>query len=547
MRWAKKKTVTIKGSDTMVLIGQRWAEKYMQAFPTETIQINGGGSGTGFAALLNGSTDICQASRPIKDKERQGIKDKFQYEVTEIPVLKDGIAIYVHSSNPIQSITMNQLEAIYTGGIKNWKELGGADNQILVYGRENSSGTYEFFKEHVLLGKDFANYVQTLSGTAAILNSVSKDKFSIGYGGVAYASGDQSEIKLLPVKGREENSQPMLPTSENVEKNTYPISRDLYFYIVGKPSEKVQKFVDWVLSEEGQAHAAENLSRRIITGVASVAIFAIAFIFIFIFSEAKEVFFNSNVRGEVFATIGSDNWQPVSDRPKYGILPLLIGTLKTTFIAMLIAIPISVLAAIYSACIAPSHIREILKPAIELLAGIPSVVIGFFALAVIATVVQNITGATFRLNAFVGGIAISLTAIPIIFTLSEEALTAVPKSLWEASYALGATRWESIIKIAVPTSLSGIFAGILLGMGRAIGETLIVIMATGNASINSWSFFDSTRTLTATIGAEMADVVYGSTHYQMLFFIGVILFLFTFALKAVSEFIIKEKFEKKNT
>jgi len=228
-------------------------------------------------------------------------------------------------------------------------------------------------------------------------------------------------------------------------------------------------------------------------------------------------------------------WQPVSNVPKYNLLPLIVGTLKTTIIAILFGAPLAILAAILSSEFAPRWLREIIKPTIELLAGIPSVVLGFFALMVLATWLQEMLGLRIRLNALNAGIALGLAVIPIIFTVAEDALTTVPKSYREASLALGANRWETAIKIVVPAALPGIFAGVVLGFGRAVGETMIVLMASGNAATTTWSFTDSVRTLSATVAAELGEVVFGSPHYRVLFLIGVLLFVFTFAVNLCGE------------
>lgn len=238
-------------------------------------------------------------------------------------------------------------------------------------------------------------------------------------------------------------------------------------------------------------------------------------------------------------TLLSKTWMPVSDNPRYGLWPLFLGTLKVTLVALLFAAPISILAAIYTAMFAKPRIREIIKPVIELLAGFPSVVIGFFALMVMATVLQNIFGYASRLNAFVGGIAMGLAAIPIIYTLTEDALTAIPKTFTEASLGLGASRRQTAFYVILPAAVPGIFAAVVLGLGRIFGETMIALMATGNAAMISINPFDSVRTLSATIGAEMAEVVFGDTHYNVLFLIGSLLFIFTFTLNALAEFYFK--------
>jgi phosphate transport system permease protein len=232
------------------------------------------------------------------------------------------------------------------------------------------------------------------------------------------------------------------------------------------------------------------------------------------------------------------SWQPVSKEPKYSLMPLLQGTLKVTIIAMLFSIPVALGAAVFTAEFASRWTREIIKPVIEMLAGFPSVVLGFFALIVMASWIQDLFNFDFRLNAIIAGLALSLAVVPIIYTVCEDALSSVPRKLREASWALGATRAETTMRVVLPAAMPGIFAGIVLGFGRAIGETMIVLMASGNASISSWLFSDSTRTLPATIAAELAEVVFGSPHYRVLFFIGLLLFLITFVLNSTGSWVI---------
>jgi phosphate transport system permease protein len=231
-------------------------------------------------------------------------------------------------------------------------------------------------------------------------------------------------------------------------------------------------------------------------------------------------------------------WQPVGDIPKYSMIPLFVGTLKVTLVAMSVAVPVGVAAAIFTSEFAPPRLKEVLKPVIELLAGIPSVVLGFFALMVLATWLQDGFGFTSRLNAVTAGLALALTIIPVVFTVSEDALTAVPRAYREASLALGATRWETAFRVVLPAAAPGVLAAVVLGFGRAIGETMIVLMASGNAAQTTWSFGDSIRTLPATIAAEMGEVVFGGGHYAVLFFIGIELFVFTFALNSLASVIV---------
>ncbi|MBK7106085.1 MAG: PstS family phosphate ABC transporter substrate-binding protein [Ignavibacteriae bacterium] len=257
----EKTIVSVKGSDTMVNLSQKWAETYMKKNPNASIQVTGGGSGTGVAALLNGTMDIANSSRELKEKEYEIAKSK-SITPKEFKVALDGIAVIVNTTNPINELTIAQVRDIFIGKYLNWKELSGSDSPIVLYGRENSSGTYEFFKEHVL-GKDergetrdFANNTQVLQGTAALGEAVAHDLKGIGYGGVGYFAA-RTDVKILKIKA-DEQALAIAPAQdgkvnyEAIWNGTYSISRYLYCYTNGTPDKKVQDFMDFILSKEGQ-------------------------------------------------------------------------------------------------------------------------------------------------------------------------------------------------------------------------------------------------------------------------------------------------------
>jgi phosphate transport system substrate-binding protein len=240
--------LTVKGSDTMVILAQKWAEVYMGTHAGQKIQVTGGGSGTGFAALQNQSTDLCDASRKIKASEIEACIKAFGKRPLEYKVAIDGLSVYVNASNPVTELSLEQLEQIFTGKIKNWQGVGGPDTPIALYSRENSSGTYEFFKEHVLKGKDFAARAQTMPGTAAVLQAVAKDPNGIGYGGAAYGAG----AKHLLVKASD-SSPAIDPTEENVIGQKYPIWRYLYIYVnPALDKGDVAAYLSWIRSDDGQ-------------------------------------------------------------------------------------------------------------------------------------------------------------------------------------------------------------------------------------------------------------------------------------------------------
>jgi phosphate transport system permease protein len=287
---------------------------------------------------------------------------------------------------------------------------------------------------------------------------------------------------------------------------------------------------------------SDRIAGIVIRGSALLAILSLILIFIFIGKEALPIFTSAEIRQEAnidklfmpqparSGAAAEYTWQPVSELPKYSLLPLFIGTLKATFIATLIAIPLAVLAALYTAEFAPSWARETIKPAIELLAGIPSVVVGFFCLMVLAGWLHSTFGWTFRLNAVTAGIGLSLAVIPIVYTVCEDAFTSVPQTYREGSIAMGASSWQTASRVVLPAAMPGVLAACVLGFGRAIGETMIVLMASGNAAVLTWSLTDSIRTFSATIAAELGEVVVGSAHYHVLFFVGAFLFLITFVI-----------------
>lgn len=240
--------ITVKGSDTLVILAQKWAEVYMSKNPETKIQVTGGGSGTGFAALQNKTTDLANASRKIKSAEVASCVKAFGKRPTEYAVALDGLSVYVSESNPVKELSVEQLEGIFTGRIRNWKEVGGNDAPIVLYSRENSSGTYEFFKEHVLKGKDFAANAQTMQGTSVLLQAVAREKNGIGYGGAAYGAG----AKHIKVK-KDASSPAVEPSEETVLNRAYPIWRYLYVYVNPDLDKgEVAKYLGWIRSDEGQ-------------------------------------------------------------------------------------------------------------------------------------------------------------------------------------------------------------------------------------------------------------------------------------------------------
>ena len=289
-----------------------------------------------------------------------------------------------------------------------------------------------------------------------------------------------------------------------------------------------------------------------LNGVA--ALIFIILIFIFLFKEGFRALEHIGLLDFLYssrtAADGTVNtiyeWYPTSDEPRFSLIPLILGTLMTAIPATILSTIFGVAAGIYLSEVANPKWKEFLKPLIELFAGIPTVVIGFIMLVIGASFFNDLLHPDNRLNAFVASIGLSFVIIPVIASLTEDALHSIPNDLRMASYGLGATKWQTISKVILPAAFSGVSASIILGFGRAIGETMIVLMAAGNASNITSNIFLSVRTMTATIAAEMGEVSQGSDHYYSLFFIGIVLFTITFFLNLIAEMIIS-KMRKKNT
>lgn len=248
---ASDKPLTIKGSDTMVILTQRLAEEYMKSHRGATVQVNGGGSGTGIAALINGTIDMAMASRPMSEKEKRQAAKNRGAEVIEHPIALDALAVFVNASNPVQQLTIAQIREIFQGKVKNWSEVGGPNAPIILYGRESSSGTYDYFREHVLEKGDFAPAVQTLQGTAAIINAVGQDRNAIGYGGIAYAT------TVRPLAIATEGGAAVPPNEQTVADGSYPLSRHLFFYYAANAPDRVTRFARWSVTPEAQSLVTE--------------------------------------------------------------------------------------------------------------------------------------------------------------------------------------------------------------------------------------------------------------------------------------------------
>ena len=277
----------------------------------------------------------------------------------------------------------------------------------------------------------------------------------------------------------------------------------------------------------------ERLIRFTFFGLALASIVTLGLILVFLFVEGIPIFSKVLPQDFVFGKY----WYPTDDPPAFGIFALIVGSLAVTGVASAISIPLGVLTALYLAEVASARVREWVKPMVELLAALPSVVIGFFGMVVVAPFLQEAFGVATGLNLFNAALMLAFMSIPTICSLSEDAVFSVPQELKEASLALGATHWETIWRVTVPASISGISTAVILGMSRAIGETMVVLMVAGGAAMVPGSIFDPVRPLPASIAAEMAEAPFRGDHYYALFATGIVLFLFTMAFNLVADYI----------
>jgi phosphate transport system permease protein len=275
----------------------------------------------------------------------------------------------------------------------------------------------------------------------------------------------------------------------------------------------------------------ERLIHKIFFGIAFVSIFTLFLIFLFLMMEGLPLFKDVSIKDFIFGNY----WYPTSDPPEFGVFPLILASVAVTAVSALVSIPLGVMTAFYLAEIASNKVREFVKPVVELLASLPSVVIGFFGMVIVAPFLQDVFDVATGLNLFNAAMMLAFMSVPTICSISEDAIYSVPTELKEASFALGATHFETIQKVVLPASLSGISTGVILGMSRAIGETMVVLMVAGGAAMIPGSLFDPVRPMPASIAAEMAEAPFRGDHYYALFATAIVLFLFTFCFNLIAD------------
>ena len=269
----------------------------------------------------------------------------------------------------------------------------------------------------------------------------------------------------------------------------------------------------------------------LVTGL--TCLFILFLIMLFLFTEGLPLLKEVSIADFLLGT----QWYPTSANPRFGVLPLIVASVAVTLLASVIAVPLSLAIAVYLSELAPPRVREVVKPVVEIIASIPSVIIGFFGMVVVAPFLQEKLGLDTGLNLFNAALMLAFMAVPTIASISEDAISSVPVSLREGSYALGANRWQTIFHITIPAALSGIWTAVILGISRVIGETMVVLMIAGGATVMPKSIFDPVRPLTSDIAAEMAEAPVGGSHYHALFAIGIILFIITFGFNLVADYL----------
>ena len=353
------------------------------------------------------------------------------------PSIEKGYSLYLNAQNPVEDLDILEIKHIFDSDIVNWKEVGGTDQEIMIFRFDD------------------------------IFNMYSEDELG-------------EDFSLLPDKLSE--------------------------VITGNPN---------IIAYLPQSYAPLNM-------------------------EGIKVLANKDISISDF--FGGQEWMPTATpSPLFGLLPLILGTLLVSFVAILIALPLGLGVAIYLSELAGETTRKWMKPTIELLAGIPSVVYGFFGLVVLVPIVQKSFDLPVGETALSGSLILAIMALPTIITVAEDAMRNTPKAMREASLALGATHWQTIYKVVIPYAASGISAAVVLGVGRAIGETMAVLMVTGNAAVIPHTLFEPVRTIPASIAAELGETAAGSAHYQALFLLGCILFIITMFISIIAESLSKNQ------
>ena len=481
-------TVNTNGSTSMESVMGYLIEGFKEVQPGITVSYTGSGSSAGVTGAQDGTCDIGLASRDLKDDET-GVK--------AITVAKDGIAIIVNPNNPVADLSVEQIAQLATGEITNWADVGGTDGQVVFMGREAGSGTRDGF-ESITGTKDACKYQNELTSTGEVIAAVASNPNAIGY---ASLSAVDETVKAITVGGVE-------PTEETVLDGSYAIQRNFNFIVSDSTplSEAAQAFVDFATPAD-----ASDLIAGAGDQVGGIGL--VDFLF-------------------------GTEWASTAAEPKFGILPFILTSIYGTAGAIVLGVPVGFMTAVFLAKVAPPRLASLVRPAVDLLAGIPSVVYGLIGMMVLVPAVRVAFHLPDGASLFCAILVLAVMILPSIISVSETALKAVPKEYEEASLALGATHIETVFRVSVPAASSGIAASIVLGIGRAIGEAMAVIMVAGNVA-NMPGLFQSVRFLTTAVSSEMAYA--SGLQRQALFSIALVLFLFIMLINIVLNTLLKRK------
>lgn len=580
---------------TIRLGGEGGEVLFLERYETNEINLTINGTSAGLAAFCAGEVDIAAASRPIIAEETSACEANAVSPIA-YAIATDALAVVVNPANTlVQEATIEELALIF-GSAEQWSDIRPEwpHEPIMRFMPGIDSGTLDYFVEAVFAGDETAllgadairissREIISSEDDNQLVRGVSENPYAVSFFGYAYYLQNQDTLKALSING-------INPSAETVADNSYPLSRPLFLYSSAQALEKTQvsAFLDYLLlnaegfvstvgyfpssaasSSLGTNSAIESLAGNItIAGSSTIApiisaardnFYAAGFMPIAYVQRGFEdsiakAHISSNIetgsRVSLFEFFTGTVWQPAIG--EFGISPLIYGTLATSTIAMLVSLPLGMGAAIYLSEYASENLRKTLKPILEILAGIPTVVYGYFALTFMTPFLQSIFGTGFVqiYNSASPGIVIGILLIPLISSMSEDALSAVPRALREASYGLGATKLETTIKVVIPAALSGILAAFIIAISRAIGETMIVAVAAGAGPQNNIPtllgtrgpaiIFEPAETMTGHIARiSGGDLSYASIDYNSIFAIGLMLFVLTFVLNIINNVIIR--------
>ena len=515
----------IAGSTSVQPFAEKLAEIYMQRHPGARVDVQGGGSSAGIYAATHGAADLGASSRELLGEEKK---------LVEIPIAFDGIAVIVHPSNPLTNITLAQIRAIFSGAVKDWRALGLPPHAIDLITREEGSGTREAF-EHLVMGKQEitpAALVQDSNGS--VREIVAGDPYSLGY---ISAGLVDHRVKALAIDG-------VLPTRENIKTHAYKLVRRFLLVARTAPGGSCKAFrglrpgPQWPEDPRirrpggGELMHREKFIERVLLVLALSSIGSLALITIFIFLEGFPLILSAGLKNFIL----SSHWAPTKGH--FGILAMIISSVLVTLGAMVIGVPLGLSCAMVLAEFSPKRLKMVLKPTLELLAGIPSVVYGFLGVICLVPLIRNHLGGP-GLSLLAASIILGIMILPTVISISIDALTAVPDLYRDGSLALGATRWQTVSRVVLPAASSGIITAIILGMGRAIGETMAVIMVAGNALQIPTSVLDPVRTLTSNIALELGYAA--GRHREALFATGIVLFIIIMILNLSATLIARRR------